>query len=223
MQHQDFEGFRQLLADVHAFYRQDMSEFALDVWWQAMRAFDLAAVRQAMGRHTMNPDTGQFMPKPADVVKMLAGRTVDAAQVAWSKVDRAIRHVGTYRSVAFDDALIHRVIQEMGGWVPLGTKTEDEWPFVAREFETRYRGYAMRGETSPEHPPVLVGICEADNSRLGHRVQPPSLIGDRAAALRVIETGSEGGPIRIGMATAEDVAMLGLKSLRMGSSEKEAA
>ncbi len=57
---------------------------------------------------------------------MLGGSTQDAALAAWSKVDRAVREVGPYQSVAFDDALIHRVLFEMGGWIPLGSKTEDE-------------------------------------------------------------------------------------------------
>jgi len=77
-------------------------------------------------RHLMNPDTGQFLPKPADIVRMLGGRTLDRALMAWAKVDKAVRQIGTYESVVFDDALIHRVLHEMGGWVGMGQKTENE-------------------------------------------------------------------------------------------------
>lgn len=34
--------------------------------------------------------------------------------VAWNKVDKAVRQVGAWTSVMFDDALIHRVISDMG-------------------------------------------------------------------------------------------------------------
>ena len=200
MQQGDFADFRTLMAEVHAFYRQDMTAFSLDVWWQAMRAYDLSAVRQAMSRHVMNPDSGQWMPKPADVVKMLSGRTIDSASVAWSKVDRAVRSVGTYQSVAFDDPLIHRVIADMGGWVRIGSHSSDEWPFVAKEFENRYRGYAMRSER-PEYPPTLTGITEAENSKAGFRVDPPVLIGVREQALAVIAGGSNKPILAIGQAT----------------------
>jgi hypothetical protein len=181
MLNSDRGAFFTLLADVYAFYGKEFSEFAGNVWWSAMSAYDLKAVREALGRHCVNPDAGQYLPKPADVVRMLQGGTQDSALQAWAKVDRALRQVGTYQSVAFDDALIHRVLHDMGGWVLLGTKTEDDWPFVAKEFENRYRGYRMRSER-PEYPPVLVGHAEAQNARLGFATQPPVLIGNAQQA-----------------------------------------
>ena len=67
----DKPEFFKLITDVHKFYRQETSAFSLQVWWTTMQQFDFAAVREAMGRHAMNPDSGQFLPKPADVVKAL--------------------------------------------------------------------------------------------------------------------------------------------------------
>lgn len=186
----DYEEFSNLIAGVFAFYKRDVSEFALGVWWAAMKPYDLAAVNDALGRHSVNPDSGQFMPMPADIVKMLGGSTQDAALVAWAKVDRAVRSCGTYNSVVFDDALIHRVIAEMGGWVLVGGKGEEEWPFVRNEFVNRYRGYKMRSET-PEYLPVLIGMAEAQNHRTGHTSQPPVLIGDARAAHLVMLAGQD--------------------------------
>ncbi|PVX61265.1 DUF6475 domain-containing protein [Paraburkholderia unamae] len=185
----DKPAFFGLIADVYAFYKSDFSEFAGRVWWEAMLAYDFTAVADALNRHCVNPDSGQFLPKPADVVKMLAGSTVDAALVAWSKVDRAVREVGTYRSVAFDDPVIHRVITDMGGWVQFGAKEEDEWPFVRNEFVNRYRGFRMRSEI-PEYLPLLVGIAEAANNKVGFTSERPTLIGDAKAAQAVLAGGS---------------------------------
>ncbi|HRL22808.1 MAG TPA: hypothetical protein PLP85_13655, partial [Alcaligenes sp.] len=95
--------FFALLADVSAFYGKNTSRFALSVWWEAMVPFDFQAVRQALGAHCMNPDNGQFMPRPSDIVKLLRGSSQDSALLAWTKVDRAVRSVGVYRSVTFDD------------------------------------------------------------------------------------------------------------------------
>lgn len=190
MQDQDKLKFAGLIGNVYAFYRQDSSDFAIGVWWQAMRPFDFAAVADALNRHCVNPDSGQFMPKPADVVKMLQGSSQDSAMVAWSKVDKAVRQIGTYASVVFDDPIIHRAIHDMGGWIALGTKTEHEWPFVAKEFENRYRGYRVRSEV-PEFPARLIGIAEAQNSQDGRESQPPVLIGDSSRARQVMLAGSE--------------------------------
>ncbi len=188
MKQSDFERFREGVQGVYSFYGKDVSDFALDVWWNALRAYDLAAVIDSFNRHLMNQDSGQWLPKPADIVKMFGGRTQDRALQAWSKVDREVRSVGTYESVVFADPLIHRVLHEMGGWVGLGMKNEDEWPFVAKEFENRYRGYAMRSET-PEYPPVLIGIAEAHNAQNGQKTEAPRLIGNQESAELVMRGG----------------------------------
>lgn len=182
--------FFKLVSAVYAFYRQDTSEFALSVWWHAVQQFDYEAVAEALNRHCVNPDAGQFMPKPADVVKMLRGSSQDGALVAWSKVDKAVRLVGPYQTVVFDDPVIHRVIQDMGGWAQFGNKPEKEWPFIAKEFENRYRGYHQRSET-PDYPKALIGLAESENAQNGFQSQAPVLIGDAAKAKRVLLAGSD--------------------------------
>lgn len=196
----EFEKFHDGMVGVMSFYGKDLSRFALDVWWSALRNYDLAAVTQAFNRWLSNPDQGQFQPKPADVIKMLSGSTQDKAFAAWAKVDRAVRSVGAYASVAFDDPIIHRVIHDMGGWVGLGQKSEDEWPFVARNFENIYRGYSARGEV-PEYPQVLIGLAEAYNGQKGFKSDPPRLIGDRLKALSVMEGGRDSAAL-IGFSVA---------------------
>jgi hypothetical protein len=205
----DKPKFFSLMADVLAFYGKDFSEFAGRVWWEAMRPYDLRAVTDALNRHCVNPDSGQFAPKPADVVKMLGGSTQDSALVAWSKVDRGVREVGTGRSVVFDDPVIHRVVTDMGGWAAFGTKTEDEWPFLRNEFVNRYRGYRMRSET-PEYLPVLIGTYQAQNQRLGFESAPPTLIGNPDAAKAVMLSGSDRPLLQLSRPDAEGVAAAAL-------------
>jgi hypothetical protein len=195
------------MGDVQAFYGKDFSEFAGRVWWEAMKQYDLSAVADALNRHCVNPDSGQFAPRPADVVKMLQGSTQDSALVAWSKVDSTIRHKGTYVSVVFDDPVIHRVLLDMGGWVTVGSKDEDEWPFVRNEFVNRYRGYKSRSEV-PEYPPVLIGIAEAQNSRSGFHSAPPLLVGDAAKAKMVLAAGSAKPLLQFTQASSGQVKQL---------------
>jgi hypothetical protein len=191
MQPDEFETFRETMQGVHAFYGKDCSTFALDVWWQSLKAYDLAAIRDALGRHCVNPDNGQFMPRPADVVRMMEGSTLDSAVTAWTKVDRAIQQVGTYSTVVFDDPLIHAVLADMGGWPQMGQRQVDEWPFVAKEFQTRYRGYRARRE-SPAYPPRLIGIFDQQNAQQGYAPQAPVLIGDATKARAVLAAGCDG-------------------------------
>ncbi|BBE08595.1 Bacteriophage protein, Gp10 [Mycoavidus cysteinexigens] len=189
MQSCDFAAFGQMLQAIMAMYGRDLSPALVALYWQGLQAYDLAAVREALNRHVNNPDTGQFMPKIADIHKMLQGSTQDAALTAWSKVDRTMREKGPYPSIVFDDPLIHRVLSEMGGWVQLSTKHEENWPFVRNEFVNRYRGYRMRSEV-PDYPPVLIGIAEMTNQQLGFKVAPPLLVGSAAMAQRVMQLGT---------------------------------
>lgn len=188
MNAQDKTMFAEMMTSLGEYYGKTVSPGLISMYWQGLEKYDLSALREAFNRHVNNPDSGQFMPKIADVARMLGGTSNDKALVAWAKVDKAIRQVGTYRSVVFDDPLIHRVLQEMGGWISLGSKREDEWPFVAKEFENRYRGYAMRGER-PEYQPVLIGISDAHNEKAGFKAEPPMLIGNEDKAVEVMKLG----------------------------------
>jgi hypothetical protein len=187
----DKKEFAQFMGGMFAVYNKEVSPMLLRIWFEALRQYDLKAVKDALARHLLNPDNGQFLPKPADVVKLIGGTTIDTALEAWSAVDNAVRTVGTYRSVAFADPIIHKVIQDMGGWVALGNKKEDEWAFVAKEFQTRYRGIKTTGQPV-DAPAQLTGIAAQQNSVAGIQYkEQPILIGKRNDSIRTIDSTHE--------------------------------
>lgn len=191
MQANDFDEFSKALIGVSDYYRRDHpNEFTIRIWWESLKEFDIHAVQKAFIAHINRADKdGQFMPTVASLRQLIQGSAMDNAALAWSKVTKAVKGVGTYQTVVFDDALIHRVLDDMGGWMQLGQKTEDEWPFVGREFENRYRGYASKGAL-PDYPPKLIGKFEAQNSFEGYEGDKPVLIGDVERAKSVLSKGS---------------------------------
>ncbi|WP_426269179.1 DUF6475 domain-containing protein [Dyella kyungheensis] len=198
MQQTDREAFSGLLTNVMAYYGRDTSTFLLDVFWTGLSAHDYEDVQRAFDLHARNPDNGQFPPKLADITKLLEGSTQTQGMRAWAKVERAVRSVGAYRSVVFDDPLIHVVLIEMGGWTPLCRCEASDMPFKAREFERRYASYRLRREL-PAFPPRLMGESESQN-RLNGRVAyevKPVLVGDQDRALKVLERGADVGALRI--------------------------
>lgn len=199
----DKKRFLSVLTATADYYGKELAVTTLNLYWEGLRQYDLDAVEKALALHMQNPDSGQWIPKIADVAKMLEGGTGDQAALAWAKVNAAVRRVGSYADVVFDDALIHRTLADMGGWLSLMTKTENEWPFVAKEFENRYRDYRMRGET-PEYPPILIGLANAHNGKEGMRTQPPVLIGDQVLAAAVMASGTS-APL-LAMRQAGDIA-----------------
>lgn len=182
MQPTDRAAFKSLLSDAMAFWRKDVSTFALGVWWEACKGFDIEQVSKAITAHAMEPESGRFAPMPADIVKHLHGTRTDRSLVAWGKAMQAVAQVGSWGSVTFDDPAIHAAIEDMGGWPKLCATTNDELPFVQKRFCETHRAYAARPDVP--HVPVLRGNHDANNARLGV-LSKPTLIGDPARAAAI--------------------------------------
>jgi hypothetical protein len=191
MNEQDKRAFKELLTNVMAFYRQDTSPFALQVWWSACQPFTLEQVSKALNAHAVDPDRGQFAPKPADVVKTLQGTKTDRARVAWGKVFDAMQQVGAYQSVVFDDPVIHVCVEDIGGWTKICRSDLSELSFLEHRFCESYRAYCARSDI--KYPAKLIGEFEATNRHEGRKVKPPILIGNPERAAEVMRLGGDGG------------------------------
>jgi hypothetical protein len=204
-----------LLGDVHAYYRQDVSEFTLELWWGACKRFDLEQVREALTAHAMDPERGQFAPKVADVVRVLAGTTTDRAALAWGKAMDAMRQVGAYRDVVFDDPAIHAVVEDMGGWPKLCRTELKELGFRQHEFCEAHRAYTGRGKFA--YPTQLQGDRDPDHeyTRRGLSAPVPVLVGSPAVCAQVQAGGAVGGKTAISF----NVAALLPAQLRNGGGE----
>jgi len=181
--------FTELLATVSALYRVPLSDKSLELYWSTLKSFEWKAVKVAFQKHLMDPDKGQYFPKPADVVRYIDGNSETQALRAWSKVEEAIRSVGGYASVVFDDPIIHVVIEEMGGWIRLCQTLVKDLPFRANEFKKYYAAYV--NHPLPHYPKQLLGLEAQQNGMHSYVVQPPLLIGDPKRALVVLQNGSE--------------------------------
>ena len=173
-------------------YDRKLSEMMLAVYCEALGAYPPDDVVQAIQRHLVDPDAGQFWPKPADIVRQMEGDTRGQAKMAWSRVIDAASRVGTYESVVFDDPLIHVVVAAMGGWMVIGHIDEDSLPFREQDFVTLYQTHRKR-RTVPRYPKMLTGRIKMENSANGfdQEIPPPVLIGDQRKALAVLEGGSD--------------------------------
>jgi hypothetical protein len=190
MKTQHRESFGALMTGIGELYGKSMSPELIAIYWDGLKDYEFDEVKIAINLHVRNPDTGQFMPKIADVVKFVEGGTLTQAMRAWQKVMDAVRMVGTYQTVVFDDPVIHAVISDMGGWQSIGQITDDDLPFKAREFEKRYQGYRVKPPT--HYPRKLLGIFEVTNNTLGYRdTDKPVLLGNPERALMVLEKGAD--------------------------------
>jgi hypothetical protein len=188
MESDDVPEFTIMMVGIGEIYRTAISKFLTDIYWKSLKHFEWQDVERALNAHIYNPDCGQFFPKPADVVRFIEGSGETRALQAWSKVEQAIKQVGGYQSVVFDDALIHAVLENMGGWTKLCSVTLDELPFRCNEFQKRYMGFVHK---KPErHPKYLAGIIEVQNAKNNFPIPAPILLGDLKKAKAVMRLGN---------------------------------
>jgi len=174
---------------MEAVYDKQVTPAMLEVWFSALATYPMDEIRAAFTRHVTDPDRGQFAPKPADIIRAIDGGSDGRALAAWTKVDQAIRCVGGWQSVCFDDPRIHACISAMGGWIKLCETSTDELPFRQQEFARRYRAMALTPLT--DYPPHLIGRAETGNAMEGYPVEPPLLLGDANKAAQVLLGGKE--------------------------------
>jgi len=169
--------FFETLISVAELYGRELTAVSQMLYWQCLQEYELDAVRNAMMLCVKDVDVGQFIPKPADIIRQIEGGTEDRALLAWTKVEESIGRIGCYHSVVFDDPIIHAVVADIGGWINLCRITYDALPFQRNEFIKRYRGYA-KSQVIPEHEVLLPGLANTDLRRHGLADEAPRLVGD---------------------------------------------
>lgn len=212
--------FKDLYIAVHAMYKRpndpQPNPVVYELFYESVKQFGFDAVKKAFSVHIQNPDNGQWMPKPADIVRIISGTSKDNSHVAWSNVKKSITTVGSYETIVFDDPIIHRVIQDMGGWINLCASSEDDLPFRGHEFKSRYTAYKSQGEI-PDYPAKLYGIIESDNSskNLIEHIPQPILVGSPEKARQVLLAGSNRKSLQITTGPGGGLKKLATGSVRM--------
>lgn len=196
MRDEEKREFMEVITATMDVYGRDVSKGMLQMYWAALKDYSINEIKIGLTRCIKSTESGQFHPKPSDIIRMIEGAASDRGMLAWSKVFEAIKRVGHYRSVVFDDPIIHSVIEEMGGWVSLCMVNKEEMQFRAQEFAKRYRSYAETGGCS-DYPAYLIGYAESQNNMNGFPSEQPFLVGNQETAKLVMDKGSTGHKIQI--------------------------
>ncbi|MCO7216856.1 DUF6475 domain-containing protein [Halomonas sp. OfavH-34-E] len=190
----EFEAFADVWSQAQEIYNRSVTSGTIELVFRALQSLELDEIQRALTLHIQSPDTGQFPPKPGDVIKFARGDSQSRTLQAWAKVERAIRSVGHYRDVCFDDPLIHAVIERMGGWPKVAmVDSEKDIVWLRQRFEAQYRAYAIH--KPEEWPAFLPGVSTQQNAQIGQhsRGRLPgkdiAVIGDQRRAMQVAERG----------------------------------
>lgn len=80
--------FAELMKATLAVYGKDASKPVIRIYWNSLKQFDIAMIRQAFSRWLTDPDQGRFSPKPADIIGIIQKRSGNpvwpTANEAWA-------------------------------------------------------------------------------------------------------------------------------------------
>jgi hypothetical protein len=184
MHQSELKEFSRMVSDALGYWKQDASEFTLQVWWQGCQPFSFEQVSKALTAHATDPDKGQFAPKVADIVRQLAGTKTDRSLLAWGRVHDAMSSVGAYQDVDFGDNAIHAAIIDLGGWPKVCRTESKDLSYLQHRFCETYRAYqsagaaqcdALIGDRSPTDMYIKKGLPAPKAVKVGHQNSNPML------------------------------------------------
>jgi len=124
----------QTLLGVYAYYGdRELSEVVIDIWLADLSGHDIAAIEHAFVRHRRDPQRGQWLPKTADILRLLQPDERELALVAWAAVLDQVRAVGSYGRPQLD-AASRPALDAVGGWGSLCRAQDQELPHLQRRF-----------------------------------------------------------------------------------------
>jgi len=179
------DEYQKFLINMHRYYEKTLDEFSSELWLGLAKEFGEEKIMTVCRKHFLDPENGRFMPKLADISKILGGTGKELGQVAWSKFIRAVKMVGTYETVVFDDYIIHMVCDAMGGYIAAGMWSEKDLGYKQNDFINLYKHYySTIGKK--EWIKKLIGRIEADNPNIEHSI---IFVGDKEKCRIVFEKG----------------------------------
>lgn len=156
MQQSDFQRFKAVMAGMGELYQRDVSGPLLDVYWLALRNWDLSDFEQAAS-HLLQQ--AQFMPRPADFTALQKAARPTYGE-AWLK---AVNNAGSAivcGQVTFGkscgDPLIDRAVHAIGGYGVIAMTDRDKLCFVEKRFAEHYESM-QDAEDVREAVPQIAG------------------------------------------------------------------
>ena len=156
--------FKEYMTALAELFGKELTALLNGLYWKILEPFGDEQCEAAFKELIFS---SRFFPKPADFLDLLRGKKEDQAARAWIKVVDAVRGIGNYESVQFDDPIIHSVFKFWGGWGVTADWKESELKWKQKEFERLY----VIMSANKEHPTYLPGLNEINNAASGCDIQ----------------------------------------------------
>ncbi len=168
MQDQDKSAFRDMMMAAGEVYGREITKPMLQMYFAALAQIGIEQIQGAMMAHMQNPDSGQFFPKPADLIKQITGTTKqqdavieDKAAIAWACIERDIRRIGSYGTLKLEDKQALATVKAMGGWQSICQTETSKMEWKRKEFIRMYETFErMPLDALPSSLPGRIEMSE---------------------------------------------------------------
>lgn len=172
MKNEDKRAFFDLMMAAGEVYGREVTQPMAAIYFSALANVSIEQVQEAMMAHMQNPDSGQFFPKPADLIKQMTGTTKqqdaaieDRAAIAWACIERDIRRIGSYGTLKLEDKQALATVKAMGGWQSICQTETSKMEWKRKEFIRMYETFErMPLEALPSSLPGRVELSEVKRS-----------------------------------------------------------
>lgn len=169
-------------------------EFKTELYFRALSRFSAQEVARGIDRAITQC---RFFPKPVELLELIQGCPEDIAEVEAGKVVEAVKRVGSWKSVVFDDAVTAAVVEQgFGGWVKLCselTARDEKW--FRKDFCKLYVSFARQ---NVQFKGALAGQAAiANGAHCNEHEESVALVGNALKAHAMLEAGvkKQGTPI----------------------------
>lgn len=116
----------------------------LEIWFKLLSRWSLQDIKRASFRHM---EESKYMPTMHDFINHIEGTKENNAEIeASNQLDLIIKSIskyGAYQAVLFADPHTQSVLKDLGGWIAICRKTNDEMMWFRKDFLTSYQRHRI--------------------------------------------------------------------------------
>ena len=167
MREEDKKKFAVILGSIAESAGKNISKNRMKTYFEALKGFSIEQIEEAGYKLLLETD---FFPTIRMFRDAIIGDIETNAEIAYNKLIKARREEGSYKTVIFDDPIIHRIIDVLGGWIRVCEMNYEDEKFTAfkKNFLEMYKKYSeAKDKYDYEYPTKLIGRQELENSNSG--------------------------------------------------------
>ncbi|MCP4005871.1 MAG: hypothetical protein GY725_16905 [bacterium] len=148
------EFISQSLTVLGAIYDKEVTPQLTEVYVRATAHIPAEDLKNSLNRCVAEC---KFFPKPAEIIERAGADIETIAAKAWTDATDAAARIGQYNGVHFQDPVVTKVIQSMGGWHAFCCP-EQEQHWLRKHFMDLYGCYYSERDSLRDVP--LMGIAD---------------------------------------------------------------